>query len=139
MSNPRTLTALMPGHAPAAGHAATAAAGDDRPHSPVARDVRPPPPGFGRWPWWTPFVALAAALLALAVPVMVLRSVDFPFRVSLAEALFGVALFGFSYLLMYRYRGRPHPADVGLRATPSRAAVGWVLVARITYGVLAAI
>jgi uncharacterized protein len=98
------------------------------------------PPGFGRWPWWTPLVALVAGLAALAVPVLLLESVDFPFKATVGEGLFAVILLGFAWILMSRFGGRPQrPADLGLRATPSRAAVGWVLVARFTFGICAAI
>jgi len=97
------------------------------------------PPGFGKWPWWTPLCALAASLAALAGPVLLLDSADFPFLATVGEGLFGVTLLGFSYLLMSRFGGRPSAADLGLRATPSRAAVGWVLVARIAFGIFAVI
>jgi membrane protease YdiL (CAAX protease family) len=95
------------------------------------------PPGFGKWPWWTPLCALAASLLALAGPVVLLESADFPFLATAGEGLFGVALLGFAWILMTRFGGRPRPADLGLRATPSRAAVGWVVVARIAFGIFA--
>src|SRR4051794_27174329 len=91
------------------------------------------PPGFGRWPWWTPLVALVAGLAALAVRVLLRESVVSPSRAPAGGGLFGAILLGFSWLLMSRWGGRPRPADLGLRATPSRAAVGWVLVARFTF------
>jgi membrane protease YdiL (CAAX protease family) len=95
------------------------------------------PPGFGKWPWWTPLCALAAALLAMADPFLLLESADFPFLATVGEGLFGIALIGFALLFMSRFGGRPRPADLGLRATPSRAAVGWVVVARIAFGICA--
>src|SRR3954469_14694052 len=105
----------------------------------AAQAVRtePPPPGFGRWPWWTPLAALAAGLVALAGPVARLESAGFPCLAPVGEGLFGVVLLGFAYLLMRRFGERPYPADLGLRATPSRAAVGWVVVARIAFGIFA--
>src|SRR3954467_12992592 len=75
------------------------------------------PPGYGRWPWWTPLVALVAGLAALAVPVLLLESVDFPFKATVGEGLFAVVLLGFAWILMSRFGGRPQrPADLGLRA-----------------------
>jgi membrane protease YdiL (CAAX protease family) len=110
------------------------------PRGPAARDsLADQPPGFGRWPWWTPIVALVAGLAVLAGPVLLLESVDFPFQATVGEGLFAAIMLGFAWLLMSRFGGRPRAADLGFRATPSRAAVGWVVVARFTYGICAAI
>src|SRR3954451_25153373 len=81
---------------------------------PVAQAVRaePPPPGFGRWPWWTPLAALAASLIALVGPVALLESADFPFLATVGEGLFGVVLLGFAYFFMTRVGNRPFPADL---------------------------
>ena len=111
------------------------------PAPPPARPVpiEPPPPGFGRWPWWTPLAALALGLAALAGPVALLEDADFPFLATVGKGLFGVVLLGFAYLFMRRFGSRPYPADLGLRATPARAAVGWVVVGRIAFGICAVI
>lgn len=102
--------------------------------------VSPPPPGFGRWPWWTPMVALAIALALMAGPVLLLDSVEFPFQASVGEGLFGLILVGVAWLFMSRFGGRPRGrGDLGLRGTPSRAAVGWVVTARMTCVALTAI
>lgn len=99
----------------------------------------PPSPGFGRWPWWTPFCALAAALLAIAGPIALLDRVRFPFEAVAGELLFAVFLLGFAWISMSRFGGRPRPAELGLRATPSRAAVGWVVLARLAFVICVAI
>ena len=94
------------------------------------------PPGFGRYPWWTSLVALAAGLALLALPILGLEAAGyFPFAATLGEGLFVAMLLGVSFVLMSRTRGRPGAADLGLRSTPARAAVGWILVARITVGI----
>jgi membrane protease YdiL (CAAX protease family) len=103
------------------------------------REFRDPPPGFGRWPWWTPLVALAIGLAVLAAPLLALPNADIPFVATIGEGLFVGVLLAAGYLLIRRRTGRPSFADLGLRSTPSRAAVGWVIVARITYGIVTAI
>jgi membrane protease YdiL (CAAX protease family) len=95
--------------------------------------LRDRPPGFGRWAWWTPLAALVAALGVLYGPVALLMSVDVPLKQTLAEGLFAVALLGCSWALMARFGGTPRRAELGLRAAPSRASVGWVVLARIAY------
>src|SRR3954470_18555898 len=95
----------------------------------AAQAVRtaPPPPGFGRWPWWTPLAALAIGLVILAAPLqLLLGNADFPFVATIGEGLFVGVLLAVAYALMARTGGRPSLADLGLRATPARAAVGWV-------------
>jgi membrane protease YdiL (CAAX protease family) len=108
-------------------------------HHAEPREFRDPPPGFGRWPWWAPLVALAAGLLVLAPPLLLLKGNGFPFEATLGEGLFVGVLLAIGYALMARTAGRPSLADVGLRSTPSRAAVGWVIVARVTFGIVSAI
>jgi membrane protease YdiL (CAAX protease family) len=103
------------------------------------REFRDPPPGFGRYPWWTPIVALVAGLALMAPLLLLIDHLDPPFRASLGEGTFVGVLFAVAYLLMARTRARPSLADLGFRATPSRAAVGWVVVARLTYGMVSAI
>src|SRR4051794_25571663 len=99
----------------------------------------PPPPGFGRYAWWAPIVALAAGLAALALPAWALEQTDPPFAATLGEGLFLAALAAAAYLVLRGRGGRPTAAELGLRPTPARAAVGWVWVARITYGIAALI
>jgi membrane protease YdiL (CAAX protease family) len=108
-------------------------------HGPPGPDLRDPPPGFGRWPWWTPLCALPAGLVAFAPVLLLLGPLDFPFKATLGEGLLCTALLGSGFVLMSRYGRIPRPADLGLRPTPSRAAVGWVIVARITFAIIAAI
>lgn len=103
------------------------------------REFRDPPPGFGRYPWWTPIVALVAGLALMAPLLLLIDKLDPPFRSSLGEGTFVGVLFAVALVLMKRTRGRPSLADLGLRATPSRAAVGWVVVARLTYGIVTTI
>jgi uncharacterized protein len=104
-------------------------------------EFREPPPGFGRYPWWTPLAALAAGLVLLAIPLFALAKVagDVPFAATIGEGLFLAVLLSLSFVLMKRTGGLPSAAELGLRPTPSRAAVGWVLVARLTVGILAAV
>jgi membrane protease YdiL (CAAX protease family) len=113
------------------------------PEAAFASRFEPPPsdapPGFGRWPWWTPVVALAIGLVAVLPLVLVLDPLDFPFRATVGEGLFVALLLAVAFALASRFGTRPRAADLGLRSTPARAAVGWVLVARISYAILAAI
>jgi membrane protease YdiL (CAAX protease family) len=103
------------------------------------KEPRDVPPGFGRWPWWTPVAALAAALLLLGGPLALLRAVDVPLELTIAEGLFGVALLGCAYALAARFGSRPSRVELGFRAAPARASVGWVLLARIGYVIVATI
>jgi membrane protease YdiL (CAAX protease family) len=103
------------------------------------REFRDPPPGFGRYPWWTPVVALIVGLAVMAPLLLLLDHVDPPFRASLGEGAFVGVLLAVALVLMKRTRGRPSLAELGFRATPSRAAVGWVVVARLTYGIVTTI
>jgi uncharacterized protein len=48
-------------------------------------------------------------------------------------------LLGTAFVLMKRTGGRPSAAALGLRATPARAAVGWIVVARLVFAMVAAI
>ena len=96
------------------------------------------PEGAGQWPWWMPLCALAIGLVAILPVALVLDPLDFPFRTTLAEGLFVAMLLGAAYVLARRFGERPTAAALGLRATPARAAVGWVLVARIAYLIFAA-
>ena len=104
------------------------------------REFGEPPPGFGRYPWWMPLAALAAGLVLIGLVAFCLEQVGhFPFAASIGEALFLGALFLVARALMSRSGGPPSAAELGLRSTPARAAVGWVVVARITYAIVAAI
>jgi membrane protease YdiL (CAAX protease family) len=103
------------------------------------REFRDPPPGFGRYPWWTSLAALAIGLVLVAGPFVLLNHVRIPFKATIGEGLFIGVLLAVSVALMSRTRGRPRLSELGLRSTPSRAAVGWVLVARFTFGIVSAI
>jgi uncharacterized protein len=98
------------------------------------------PPGFGRYPWWAPLAALGTGLALLAVPLLALEDAgDVPFLATIGEGLFCAVLLGTAFILMKRTGGRPSAAALGLRATASRAAVGWIVVARLVYAIVAAI
>jgi membrane protease YdiL (CAAX protease family) len=98
------------------------------------------PPGFGRWPWWTPIGALAAGLVLLYGPVAALDDAAPPFAASLGEGMFGFVLIACAAVLARRFGGLPRSAaDLGFRAAPSRASVGWVLLARVALVIFSAI
>ena len=98
-----------------------------------------PPAGAGKWPWWTPLCALViATVLGLPLALSV-DPFDFPFGATIEETVIGGLLVGIAYLLAAKFGTRPSLADLGIRATAARAAVGWVLLARFGYAICAAI